>query len=654
MQIPKTWVNIETMEQLAFLREDLEVCKRVVVDTETTGLSVEHKVFGISLAVGDVDGDKAVRRVYWCNMLLVEEDVKETMIDIVRTLFATDSTWNLMFHNASFDIRMLRGTYGIELLHENINCSMLLALLLCRWPAAGLKYLTGSVLGRKPVWSQAVEAFKKKHGFGPKSDFPYTMLPADIIFPYACEDAQNTFDLFFAVLPNYKYEVKELQDIYKLERRVSRVVAQFEFQGMKIDLPYFEGLRERLEADLAEEREYFSERWGTYKNTNKQMVPSIESSDRLGKILFDSSLPDGLKLNVEFATFTPTGRISVKMSDLAANFPDNETVMRIAAYTHKKDALNDFIIPICERHVEWEDGTHSMHTQFWQVQATGRFGSSKINLQNITNDKLAEEHQKGHSIRKGFIHPEGYLYLTADYKAFEVAVLANASQDKVMIQHVLDGIDFHSTVGAIAYHRPYEELRNHVDDLARLQRTKIKKTSFLFIYGGGIKKAVRTNGLTYEEAQDIKNSIREAYPAMMEWWDDTYRTAGHKGKIHTLCGRVRRISPQEAYTKSVNTVCQGTAADIMKYAHADIQRILQGSKSRQVHTVHDEIHFYFHPDDVHLVRPCIKAMETQRFDPPNNGTYVPMIAELSIGPNWSERTEVELEEVEDTLRSMKC
>jgi len=668
MPVPRHWINVTTSEDVAFMREDMVDCKRVVIDTETTGLLVTDEVFGIVFGFGDYADKKEIKTVYWCNFNIVDESIKTAVLEILRELFTTGKH-NLIFHNASFDIRMILASFDIPLLHENLNDTMLMALVLCRWPAVGLKYLTPVILDRQPVWAREVVSFKVKAGFKDDDDnFEYTLLPADLIFPYACEDAQNTFELLFALMQFFRYENASLQTIYKLERRVVRTTAQFEYHGLNVDVNYFTALRERLYTELSEERKYYSERWGQYKNSKREMVPTIDSHDRLARILFEPNYPDGLHLPMELATPTPSGGISVKTDELAANFPDNEDVQRLARYQYRRSIYEKFIVPICEFHVKWvnDDGTPApatVHTHFWQIKSTGRFSSGsekkgsierdQINLQNFPNDKLATEWEREYSVRRGVIAPQGVLFMTADFKAFEVAVLANASQDPKLVQHVLTGVDFHSTVGSMAYHRPYSDLRNHVDDLARRQRTMIKRTSFAFLYGAGVKRIARTTGITVEEAARIKDALSDAYPDMMQWWDSTYRDAAARGKIFTLCGRVRRIPPERAYTLSVNTVCQGTAADIMKYAHAELEVLLQGTKSRQVHTVHDEIHFHLHPDDVDLVPKIVRIMETRRFDPPNKGTYVPMIAELNIGPNWSAMRETTVEEIQNVLREMK-
>jgi len=243
-----------------------------------------------------------------------------------------------------------------------------------------------------------------------------------------------------------------------------------------------------------------------------------------------------------------------------------------------------------------------------------------------------------------------------DFKAFEVAILANASQDPKLVEDVLNGVDFHSTVGSIAYHRPYEELVNHVDELAVHQRTQIKRTSFLFIYGGGVKKCALVNNISIHEAQQIKDSIERAYPSMVEWRQQVTSEAAGRGKVHTLCGRMRRIDPKFAYTTVVNTICQGTAADIIKFGHVEVEGILRrcSGRSRQVATIHDEIHFYFDPLDAKYVPTIVDALEKQRFDPPNRGAnrYVPMKVELSMGDSWGKMQECSVDDVVKKLKRM--
>lgn len=658
---PKNWINIKTLEHVLYLQEDLEECSKVSFDTETTGLTIADTVFGVVMGVGDRGGNGEFQRCYWFDFSrCTDPAVSEAVLLIVKDLF-TSGKHNLIMHNSIFDIKMVKATWGIELEHYNLNDTMFLALLLQKWNRVGLKELTRYVLNRVPVWDELVDKFFMQLGLKHKDDIkPYDAIPEEIVFPYACEDAQNTYDLYYALRDHYRFEQPKLQEIYKLERCVAVMTANLELNGMVIDAQYFQELREKIRGEYEFDNAEFSELWGTYKNTKKRMVSSVESPQKLGNILFDPGYGNGLCLDQDLAQKTPTGQYSTNMDYLLRTFPDNEIIKRLAMFSFR-NAAGEKIDEILENmmvHTDDEDNVlqHTIHTSYWQIKDTGRYGSSRINLQNITNDKLCTDEQRAYSIRRGFVAPVGYLYVAVDFKSFEVAILANASQDPGLVKDVLNGEDFHSRIGAIAYHRPYSDLVGKVDKLAVQQRTQIKKTSFLFIYGGGVKKAVEVNGLEYDEAVAIKQSIERAYPYMDEWRRTTFNCASRDKYIYTLCGRLRRIDPSKAYTTAVNTVCQGTAADVMKFGHHDLEVLFKGKKSRQAATIHDEIHLYLHPEDVDLVPEIVRLLEQQRFEPPKWGaaTYVPLRVELSQSPrSWAEMHDTTVEQIMDTLRSMK-
>lgn len=682
--IPKNWIEIATLEDVVHLREDLEECKRVAFDTETTGLTIADEIFGVVFGVGDrvspdfPKGDKLLQRCYWFDFYESKNKaVADAVIQVVRDLFTTDR-WNVIFHNAAFDIKMVKCTWDIDFTHDNLNDTQLLALVLNKWIEVKLKTLTRHLLQRPTPWDEMVKSVFKKFGLNPDSKdtvLPYDMLPTWVVFPYACEDSANTFDLFFELLTFYKFELPELQEIYKLERCVANINARMQFHGMNVDVDYLKTLRARIQEEYEVDTAEFSGLWGTYRNSKKRTVSAVESSTKLGLICFDPLYPNGLKLDPMKARTTPKGAYSVGMDYLHREFcddpitqrlPDDRTftknpmVERIDMFMFRQAVAEkiDEILRNMMIHTD-DDGNElytTIHTNYWQIADTGRFRSSKVNLQNIKNDKLSYGIQPEYSVRGGFVAPEGYLYVTSDFKSFEVAILANASQDEKLVRDVLEGEDFHSRIGSIAYHRPYDELRKKVDRAAIYQRTQIKKTSFLFIYGGGKQKAVDVNGVTMEEARAIEQSIERAYPYMCEWRRRVTDQVSRDKKVHTLCGRMRRIPSDKAYTQGVNMICQGTAADVMKYAHLEIERLLTGRKSRQAATIHDEIHLYLHPEDWEIVPQLVEVMERPRFEPPNHGArvLVPLTTEWSMSEgSWGQMKECTIRDIQDKLVSMR-
>ena len=657
------WIQIEDMEALEMLREDLETCTRVAFDTETYGeyggLHPEAKVFGCSFALGN--DDKIVKRIYWFNFLDVDDkELENGIVNVIRRLF-TEGRWNILFHHASFDIRVVRRTWDIDFTHENINDTMVLALVLQNFFKVKLAELTKVVLRRESEWDTAVEKNFNDRKIK-EDDRDYSDLPSQLVAGYACEDAQNTFDLFWKLLGYYSNEAKSIQNIYKMERLLQKVISKMEYNGMCVNTDYFVNLKAALLVKQDEEWKWFVEQWDegirvireVKKKTDKGCYLNLNSTQHIGTILFDPTMPNGLCLPRDKIVRTEAGSISIEGDYLELTFPDHPIVQRIDAYRSRESALSKYINPILERSVV-RQGLRYIHTNYFPIQTSGRFSSNNINLQNITNDKTSAEWKREFSIRRGFIAPPGYLYVAMDFASFEVAILANASQDSDLIRDLLHGEDFHSRVASIAYHRPYEEIRRKVDKEAIYQRTVSKRTSFLFIYGGGIEKAVNTQHLTVDEAASVKYAIEGAYPEMVRWRRWISDEAKGDGKVFTLCGRKCKVDPDLSY-RAVNYVCQGTAADIMKYGHVEVENLLHDRKTRQVATIHDEIHFYWHPDDIDLLQPVIDIMEKRRFDPPKIGaqTYVPMRMEpLMSKTNWSEFKDATVVEIQEALEELK-
>lgn len=652
------WNNIETLDELEMLKEDLEEYERVAFDTETmptvdgqTGLDATAEVFGVVLAVGH----KKVERVYWINFMDAEQDVCDEMIEIVRKLF-TSGKWTLIFHNAYFDVSKVQYTWGIKLEHDKVNDTMLMAGVLRLWYKIKLSVLSKLVLDADSPWDVVVEQFFKEHKIK-DGDRDYSDLPTQLVAGYACEDAEHTFNLFFALLPFFAKEQESLQTIYKLERSIIPAMSRMISEGMCIDIDYFKSMQTECLIKNSEQHQKFVELW---EEDIKKIWPkkkkdaayhlNLGSGDQMGQILFGDDIENGFHLPIELATRTEkTKKISCTgevMDSLVKQFPQ---LHELELYRFRDNPILKTIKPILEKAIE-KDGQYYINTSYFPIKASGRFSSGNVNLQNIMNDKkVLKDWMRNFSIRKGFIAPPGYLYVAMDFASFEVAILANASQDPDLIKDLLNGEDFHSRVASIAFHRPYEELRNKVDKEAVYQRTISKNIAFLFIYGGGINKACTTYGLTYEEAESVKYAIEIAYPHMVSWKKQIGSIAGMAGKTYTLCGRKNKVDYDKSY-RAVNMICQGTAADIMKYGHRDIEQILKDRKTKQVATIHDEIHFYWHPDDVDLVADIVAALETPRFEI-EKGTYVPMRMEPMVGDNWSEFRDSSVKEIEDLLRS---
>lgn len=628
----KKFIEIKTLEDLSYLLEDLNKYPRVAFDTETTGLSLTAEVFGVSFCVGKKDCSEYT--CYWFNFHTCnDERLKKAVILTIEELFTKDN-WSVLFHNAAFDIKMVRNTWGIEFTHDNINDTFLLACVLNAWQKneLGLVSLGGRILGKTLVRNKQVEEFFTKAKIN-KDERNYSFIPPELIFPYACEDVETTFLLFNPLLEFYKKEEQSIQTIYKLERQFAKAVADMEYNGMVIDLDYFKNLQVKLTNDCKKLMGKIQDRFGINFNPNStqqlyQALHTIESVD------------------VSLIPKTEKNNPSIKTDWLIRTYRNVPELFDIIEWKKKSFALRTFINPILENCLE-ENNVVTIHTNYWQILETGRLSSKDINLQNITNDSLTTLEEREYSIRRGFKAPPNYLYLKMDFKQFEVRILANACQDPLLLEHQRNNIDFHSVLAAAAFHRPYEDFANKVDEEAKTQRTLIKKASFLFIYGGGVQKCIDTVNtsqleLTVQDAYAIKDAVNSTYAEMNTWRYSVTDEVEKTGKVYTLCGRLRRIEPHNAYGQGVNTICQGTAADVLKFGQLECWKILKGTRSKQIATIHDEAHFYIHENELDLIPKLVAAMETKRFDVPE---YVPLVMELGVGTNWGNFIEMTLDDI---------
>jgi len=214
-----------------------------------------------------------------------------------------------------------------------------------------------------------------------------------------------------------------------------------------------------------------------------------------------------------------------------------------------------------------------IHTSFNQTgAATGRLSSADPNLQNIpTRTEL------GRRVRNAFIADEGCVLLSVDYSQIELRIVADVSQDAVMLEAFRKGEDIHAATAAAVHNIP-------LDKVTKAMRRDAKAVNFGLIYGMSAFGLTRTTGLTLAEAEDFVRNYFKQFPGVRKYLDDTKRLAGHQGYVETLSGRRRffpnLINPVNQTTRAreereaINSPIQGTAADIMKEAMIRVYKAL--------------------------------------------------------------------------------
>jgi DNA polymerase-1 len=280
---------------------------------------------------------------------------------------------------------------------------------------------------------------------------------------------------------------------------------------------------------------------------------------------------------------------------------------------------------------ELTDARGRIHTTFSQVvAATGRLSSNNPNLQNIPIRTPL-----GREIRACFVAEPGHALISCDYSQVELRVLAHIAGEEVLKEIFRRGEDVHTATAAAILRVPPEQL-----DAG--SRSKAKMVNYGIVYGLSAFGLSDRLGISREEAQEFIDRYLEGFPAVQRFIATTIEQATENGYVTTLMGRRRQIPELRARNfqmrqlgerLAVNTVIQGTAADVIKVAMVRAEAALRdaGLATRLILQIHDELLFEGPQDEAPracevVVPQMVGALE---LDPP-------LVVDAGIGPNWLE------------------
>jgi DNA polymerase I len=274
--------------------------------------------------------------------------------------------------------------------------------------------------------------------------------------------------------------------------------------------------------------------------------------------------------------------------------------------------------------------THRLHASFNQtVTATGRLSSSNPNLQNIP-----ARTELGRKIRAAFVPAkEGDCILSADYSQIELRLLAHFSKDEAMRAAFAADQDIHRFVASQIYNVPLDKVTGDM-------RSRCKTVNFGIIYGQGAQGLARTIHISPAEAKQFIEQYFARYGSIRAFIDECIAKARRAGYAETILGRKRQIldikskNPgrrAQAERLAVNTVIQGSAADMIKIAMLAIHRRIEAEKLpiTMILQVHDELVFELPATEAeHHAKWICEAMSAAiRFD-------VPIKVDTTWGPSW--------------------
>ncbi len=390
----------------------------------------------------------------------------------------------------------------------------------------------------------------------------------------------------------------------EVETPFMKVLMGMEFQGFKIDVPYFKRLEQEFKNELHVLERQILDLIGADFNLN--------SPKQLSEILYEKlELPKNKSHSTDEKSL-------LKILD------KHPSIALILEYRELNKLFNTYTTPL----LRLKDKDDKIHTTFIQTgTATGRLSSHSPNLQNIP-----VRSPKGLLIRKGFIaSSKEYCLLGVDYSQIELRLLAHFSQDKDLMDAFLKGRDIHLETSKALFG----------EDLAKEKRSIAKSINFGLVYGMGSKKLSETLNIPLNEAKSYIEAYFKRFPSIKDYLNRMKEEILKTSKAFTLLGRYRVFDFTGAndYIKGnylregVNAIFQGSASDLLKLGMLKVSERFKNNPSvRLILQVHDELIFEIEEKNALELQQEIQRILNDEVYP----LRVPLETSAFIAKRWNE------------------
>lgn len=597
---------IHNEAELRELVETLSQCRQIAVDTETTEAHPRRsQLVGVSVAW-------APGRAAYIPVRAPEGEPQlgeAAVIEALRPVMENPGIAKVG-QNIKFDWVVLRGC-SLDLrgvTHDTMIADYLLE--------PGQRNHTLDDLARRYLNHQTIP-IKDLIGTG-KSQRRMDQVPLEAVVPYASEDAD--VPLRIEPLLRERLEAEGLAELFDtLEMPLIEVLAEMEFNGIRVDVDR-----------LAELSAGFTEQIERLRGEIQTIAGhpfNIDSPKQLAVVMFD-------ELQLPVIKRTKTGP-STDVDVLQQLAPLHALPDKVVAYRQAMKLRNTYVdtLPnlVCAE-------TCRVHTSFRQdVAATGRLSSTDPNLQNIPI-RTAE----GRAIRSAFTAGQpGWLLLGADYSQIELRVLAHYSGDEALLSAYAADADIHRRVAAEVHQIEEAEV---TDDMRRMAKT----INFGIVYGQSPFGLARTLRIPQDEAADYIETYFARYPGVQDFMMRTLSNCRHNGFVETILGRRRAVQGVRDFTRldpskrrslteperiAVNTVIQGSAADLIKQAMLRVHRRLRESAipAKMLLQIHDELLFEVAADAADDLETLVREEMVGVAE-----LKVPLKVDVARGETWAE------------------
>lgn len=415
-----------------------------------------------------------------------------------------------------------------------------------------------------------------------------------------------TLDLKDKLLEDLKAN-NETQLFYEIELPLSRLLAKMEIEGFPIDRSVLSQIDEEYSLKLASlEREIH-----TLANSDF----NINSPKQVEKVLFtDLQIPHY------------KGEKGTGIEVLLAHQDDHPIIPKIIEYRLYNKLVSSYTKALPD-HIFPDGKIHAIYNQ--ALTSTGRLSMSEPNLQNISI-----RNEEGKAIRKAFFYPDKeYYLLSLDYSQIELRVLAHVGDIPALKEIFMEGKDIHRATASRVFNVPFEEVTSEM-------RRRAKAVNFGIVYGISSFGLAQQLDIPREEATALISQFKNAFIGIDEFQKKCINDARENGYVQTILNRRRYLKDINAKNHAlrsfseraaVNTVIQGSAADLIKIAMVKCDKVLENYKTQLILQIHDELIFKVPKDELETILPVLKDCMEKALT-----LSVPLLADGNAALTWYE------------------
>ncbi|EDP4099254.1 DNA polymerase I, partial [Campylobacter jejuni] len=519
----------------------------IAFDTETTGLDTkEAKIVGFSFCMNE---NEAFYVPLTHNYLGVGEQISlqsaKKAIEVIFNHF-------VIGHNLKYDFKIIQNNFDLNLPQKYAD-TMILAWLKNPSLRVNMDDLALRLFNYETLHFESL--VKKGENFA--------SVELEKACKYAAEDAYITLRFYLYFLKTLETPLLELAK--NCEFDFIKIIMMMEENGIKLDTNALEILMKKFENEI--------------KNLSEEIYTlcedrfNLNSPKQMGDILFEKlKLPSGKKGKTGYSTDEKVLNILLDKHPVIAKILDYRELAKL---------YSTYCEPLLK--LALKDKNSRIYSSFLQTgTATGRLSSKDPNLQNIpAHGQYAKDY------KSCFVAKDGFSFISLDYSQIELRILAHFSEDEKLLNAFANDEDIHARTAIMIFGESNYETRSVA-----------KSINFGLIYGMGYKTLSQNLKIEANLAKSYIEKYFENFTSIKKYFEKVKNEAKQNGFIVTLSGRKRYFDFENAKPmqiamyerESINSILQGSAADVIKLAMLEINKELNEDK-KLILQIHDELIF---------------------------------------------------------------